>query len=175
MRKEVTVILICFLAIFTDGASGWQIVELWRNGEVKFGIAFLYGIVAGQIILGILCGLLSVFLFKRIFRNSSLPMPEISIRFVFEVPPLTIRTEVFETPHFFESIPINSLFAAPSTGGAANFTFNAPPYSPAIPLFDDRGMTRTSKLIESLFSFISISSIKLRRPPSAESSKGSAR
>ncbi len=69
MRKEVTVILICFLAIFTDGASGWQIVELWRNGEVKFGIAFLYGIVAGQIILGILCGLLSVFLFKRIFRK----------------------------------------------------------------------------------------------------------
>jgi hypothetical protein len=70
MRQEVTVFLICFLAIFTDGISGWQIVELWRNGEVGFGIAYLYGIVAGQIILGIACGLLSVFLLKRILKRT---------------------------------------------------------------------------------------------------------
>jgi len=62
-----------------------------------------------------------------------------------------IRTALLETPKLFESSFISSLLAAPSTGGAEIFTFRASSYSPTIPLFDERGMTRTPKVIESEF------------------------
>lgn len=41
---------------------------------------------------------------------------------------------------------MSSAFAAPSTGGAAIFTFNAPFTSPTISLFEARGTTRTVKI-----------------------------
>jgi len=60
----------------------------------------------------------------------------------------------FETPKVFAKSLIISAFAAPSTGGDAIRTFNAPSCSPTISLFDARGTTRTLKIIESSFSVI---------------------
>jgi hypothetical protein len=79
-------------------------------------------------------------------------VPTIRTRFDLAVSPETISIVDRDSPNFFESRRTNSSFAAPSTGGEFNFTFRAPLYSPAISLFDDRGMTRTSNVTEPLFS-----------------------
>ena len=77
---------------------------------------------------------------------------EIFTSFAFEVCPPMISTALFETSKVFAKSLINSAFAAPSTGGEAILTFNAPSNSPTISLFDARGTTRTVKIIESSFS-----------------------
>lgn len=69
MRREITVFLICMLAIFADALSGWQLVELWQTGEVNLNIVYLFGILAIQIIIAIFIVWLSVFLFKRIYQK----------------------------------------------------------------------------------------------------------
>lgn len=83
-------------------------------------------------------------------------IPEIFTCFALEVFPLRISTWLLETANSFAKSLTSSAFAAPSTGGAFNFTFNALSYSPTISLFDERGITRTEKIRESSFSVKSI-------------------
>ncbi len=73
-------------------------------------------------------------------------MPLIRTCFRFENCPFNISTVLFDTPNVFAKTFINSAFAAPSIGGTAILTFNAPPNSPTISLFDARGTTRTLKV-----------------------------
>src|SRR3954462_5742416 len=70
------------------------------------------------------------------------------IRFVFDDRPETTWTSCFDTPNSLASSVTSSSFAAPSTGGELSFTFKAPSCSPRISLFDDRGIARTSNVIE---------------------------
>ena len=76
----------------------------------------------------------------------------ILICFVFEVCPATISTSDFETSKVFAKTLINSAFAAPSTGGEAILTFNAPSCAPTISLLEARGTTRALKIIAPFFS-----------------------
>ena len=74
------------------------------------------------------------------------------MRFNFEVCPLVISISLLETSKVFDKSLTSSAFAAPSTGGDSIFTFNAPPNSPTISLFDERGTTLTLKIIAPSFS-----------------------
>ena len=62
----------------------------------------------------------------------------------FEVCPETISTSLFGTPSVFAKSLINSVFAAPSTGGEATLTFTAPSSAPTISDLDARGTTLTA-------------------------------
>ena len=59
--------------------------------------------------------------------------------------PLVIYTSRAATPRARASVRTNSSFAAPSTGGAATRTRRVPACSPATPLREARGTTRTVK------------------------------
>jgi len=63
-----------------------------------------------------------------------------------EVNPEIICTAFFGSLNDFDSNFINSLLAAPSMGGAAILTRNAPRCSPTNSLRDARGTTRTAKV-----------------------------
>src|SRR5215213_3866115 len=76
----------------------------------------------------------------------------ILICFALEACPLRISTFDFETSKVFAKTLINSAFAAPSTGGAAILTFNAPSCAPTISLFEARGTTRALKTSAPFFS-----------------------
>ena len=81
-----------------------------------------------------------------------LVMPKTLIFFVLEVSPFIISILFLATLKDFDKNLINSLFAAPSTGGVEIFIFKAPSYSPTIWLFEARGITLTGKIMAPLFS-----------------------
>ncbi|HEV7701666.1 MAG TPA: hypothetical protein VGO43_15655 [Pyrinomonadaceae bacterium] len=60
-----------------------------------------------------------------------------------DVSPEIIATSRFATENVFASNLINSMFAAPSTGGEVSRIFKMPFVRPTTSLFDARGTTRT--------------------------------
>lgn len=98
-------------------------------------------------------------------KNFSAVRFAILICFVFEVCPDRISTADFETPKVFAKSLTSSTFAAPSTGGEAILTRNAPSCSPTISLFDARGTTRTLKTRSPFFSLKLINKFQTRAKP----------
>src|ERR1051326_7209725 len=78
----------------------------------------------------------------RSVRTWSLVTPEIATRFRRPRSPLTIRTARRGRRSEAARKSMRASFAAPSTGGAATRTTNAPPRSPAASVFFARGTTR---------------------------------
>jgi hypothetical protein len=79
-----------------------------------------------------------------------------------ELCPEIISTSFLAMQNSFARISISSLFALPSTGGEVSLTFNASPYCPTMPAFDERGSTlifRVSSFLISGFDLFMANSI----------------